>query len=482
MAFVKFSSEYAENSKTQIDNIFFNDYLPYAPSDFVKVYIFAVYMSGIGENPDNNIENFCKILDISEFELMSALQYWQNEGLIQMYDDPVKVVLMPLKDAIKSEHKWKKSKFEEFNLIVQDLKQGAMISTNEYNAYYEAMEKYHIDIPSMIMIIKFCIEFKNGENVGYKYILSVVNSWAEQGIITQEKIQQQINDFNSGCDATIEILKALGSKKKPSFEERNLYEKWIKDYGFNDETLKFVAKNIKYNKTFYKLDAVLTKYYELKLLSKKEIEDFENQKNDLQNIAKDINKRIGVYYENLDNVIEKYILPWQNLGYDNETLTTIADYCFKNSIRTLEGMNSVLQKFYKNGVVTGVSLNQYMENSIKTDTEIKNILNICGLIRNVNSWDRDFWRTWTYTWNLPSDLIEYGAGLSNGKTQPMQYLNKLLSTWKEQNIKTVEEASKTVLSTTATVKPSDKPKKNIITREYTKEELDSAFSSLDDLW
>ena len=62
MAFVKFSSEYAENSKTQIDNIFFNDYLPYAPSDFVKVYIYAVYMSGIGENPDNNIENFCKIL------------------------------------------------------------------------------------------------------------------------------------------------------------------------------------------------------------------------------------------------------------------------------------------------------------------------------------------------------------------------------------------------------------------------------------
>ena len=91
MAFVKLSSEYAENSKTQIDNIFFNDYLPYAPSDFVKVYIYAVYMSGIGENPDNNIENFCKILDITEFELMSALQYWQNEGLIQMYDDPVKV-------------------------------------------------------------------------------------------------------------------------------------------------------------------------------------------------------------------------------------------------------------------------------------------------------------------------------------------------------------------------------------------------------
>ena len=67
---------------------------------------------------------------------------------------------------------------------------------------------------------------------------------------------------------------------------------------------------------------------------------------------------------------------------DNETLTTSADYCFKNSIRTLEGMNSVLQKFYKNGVVTGNSLNQYMENSIKNYTNTV----VYVRINNTSNW------------------------------------------------------------------------------------------------
>lgn len=481
MSFVKFSSGYVENSKTQIDNMFFNDYLPYAPSDFVRVYVYAVYMSGISENADNTIENFCKILQITEFELMSALQYWQNEGLIKMYGEPVQVAILPIKDAIKSDKKWAKGKFEEFNLIVQDLKPNSMISTSEYNAYYEAMEKFHIDIPSMILIIKFCIDIKNDSSVGYKYILSVAQNWAEQGIITQEKIQQKIDEFMSGCDATSQVLKALGSKKKPSFEERNLYEKWLSDYGFSDATIKYVAKNIKYNKTFFKLDSQLTKYYELKLISKKEIEDFETRKSNLDALAKEINKRIGVYYENLDNEIEKYILPWLNLGYDEQMLTTIADYCFKNSIRTLEGMNNALSKFYNKGVVSSGSLSQFMENSIKLDNQIKEVLSLCGLERNVNSWDRDCWHTWTYTWELSPELINYGASLSSGKVQPMQYLNKLLSTWREQKVKSIDEA-KSLSQNNQTIQTTQKPKKNIITRSYTKEELDSVFSSLDELW
>lgn len=477
MTFVKYSNVFLENSKTQIDNAFFSDYLPYAPSDFVKVYMYAMYTCGLGDGPENSMENFCANLQMTEFEIVSAFQYWQNEGLVQIYDDPIKVVMLPIKDAIKSTHKWNKSKYEEFNLIVQELKNDTMISTNEYNAYYEAMEKYHIDIPSMIMLIKFCIEFKNDTNVGYKYILSVVANWAGQGIITQEKIQAKIDEFLSGCDSTTDILKALGSKKKPSFEERNLYEKWTLNYGFNDQTIKYVAKSIKYNKTFFKLDSMLTKYYEMKLLSVKEIEEYEERKNNLQTIAKEINKRLGVYYENLDNEIEKYILPWQNLGYDNSTLDIIADYCFKNSIRTLEGMNNVLQKFFDRGVITQNSLSQFVENSIKVDSEIRQVLSICGIDRNVNSWDRDLWRTWTYTWELPIELIKYGASLSVGKVQAMQYLNKLLSTWKEQKITTVEQAKKVSLPSVQA-----QNKKNIITREYTKEELDSAFSSLDDLW
>ena len=37
MAFCKFGSEFIANNKTEIDNIFINDYLPSAPEMYVKV-------------------------------------------------------------------------------------------------------------------------------------------------------------------------------------------------------------------------------------------------------------------------------------------------------------------------------------------------------------------------------------------------------------------------------------------------------------
>ena len=61
MAFIKQSSDFIENSKTEIDNIFINDYLPYAPSDFVKVYIYVTYISNsiirFSKTPSNFLLN-----------------------------------------------------------------------------------------------------------------------------------------------------------------------------------------------------------------------------------------------------------------------------------------------------------------------------------------------------------------------------------------------------------------------------------------
>ena len=93
MAFIKQSSDFIENSKTEIDNIFINDYLPYAPSDFVKVYIYCNYISNSSDSPDNDLDKICKILNMSELDVMNALKYWENEGLLKLYGDPVQVML-----------------------------------------------------------------------------------------------------------------------------------------------------------------------------------------------------------------------------------------------------------------------------------------------------------------------------------------------------------------------------------------------------
>ena len=224
MAFIKQSSDFIENSKTEIDNIFINDYLPYAPSDFVKVYIYCNYISNSSDSPDNDLDKICKILNMSELDVMNALKYWENEGLLKLYGDPVQVMLYPLKSAISNEHKWNKSKYEEFNLIIQDITKRQILP-NEFNSYYTAMETLKIEIPAFIMIVKFCVNQK-GENVSYSYINTVAKNWADEGARTAEEVNNKIKEFEDAVDNINEVIKALKSKRKATFEDRQFYKKW----------------------------------------------------------------------------------------------------------------------------------------------------------------------------------------------------------------------------------------------------------------
>ena len=475
MAFIKQSSDFIENSKTEIDNIFINDYLPYAPSDFVKVYIYCNYISNSSDSPDNDLAKICKILNMNELDVMNALKYWENEGLLKLYGDPVQVVLFPLKNAISNDHKWSKSKYEEFNLIIQDIKKRQILP-NEFNEYYTAMETLKIEIPAFIMIVKFCV-MQKGESVGYNYINTVAKNWADEGAHTVEEVNKKIEEFEQSLDKVNEVIKALKSKRKATFEDRQFYKKWTEELEFKHEVILYVAKSIKINPSIYRLDAKLLNYFELKLYDIKEIEGFESARDSVYQLAKKITKAIGVYYDNLEPVISSYIQPWLAKGYDENTLLVIADNCFKNSIRTLEGMNNTINKFYAHGIVSLQSLNQEIENSIKTDNIIKEILQTCGLTRNVNSWDRDFYRTWTYSWKLSDDLIMYGATLSKDKAQPMQYLNKILSDWKDKGVESVEEAKEVSEQTTKTTNKNNTA--IIHQREYTKEEIGTIFRDID---
>ena len=90
-------------------------------------------------------------------------------------------------------------------------------------------------------------------------------------------------------------------------------------------------------------------------------------------LAKTVSKNLGLYYQNLENVVDIYIADWVNKGYDAQTLILVSMYCFKQSIRSLEAMNTVVQKFYKLGLVSTESIEQYITSIIKWVEQIKTI-------------------------------------------------------------------------------------------------------------
>lgn len=346
---------------------------------------------------------------------------------------------------------------------------------NEFAEFYYLIEKKHMAENALLAIMKYCVDYK-GFNLSPNYIITVAKDWEREGIRTLEQVQAKIEELGIVDDKMSMVLSAMGTKRKIQIEDKVLLNKWIADFGFELNVIIFVVKLLKEKKRRLDvnvLDVQLAKYYEMKLMSVQEIENYENEKENLYAIARVVNKELGIFYEDLSKEIDAYIVPWVNMGFDVELLKMVADNCFKSSIKTLEGLNSILLKLFKLGIVNVTSYMQYLNDNFAVDEKIKEVLSCLNLVRNVNNMDRNFYNIWTNDWQFSHEIIMHAASLSKNKANAMQYLNKILSNWNSEGIKTLDKA--------LSVKVESSGDNSFIHNTYTKEQIASLITNLDEV-
>lgn len=479
MAFCSFSSEKILSDSTTVSNIFINEYLPFANDACVKVYLYGLYQCSHSDSFDNTLSSFSSVLNISEEDVESCFRYWEEQGLVKVLNiNPIEIRYLPVNHNRGDKEKLKAGKYSDFCASVQELITGRMVSTNEFYEYMSFLDYSHMEPAALLMIIKYCTSLK-GNDIGYSYVLTVAKAWAYKKLLTAEQIENKLSTIESENDKISLLLKVFGISRKPTLQDNEIFTSITEEYGFDYNTIMSVAKSMKLKNKMglNMLKARLERYYALGLFTTSEIEDYEEQKDIAFAAAKDIVKNLGLYYENLEPVVETYVYNWIKLGYDNDTLVNIAKYCFKSNIKSLEAMDNRIQKLYKIGLVSSSSLDSYMSDIQQTDRHIKKILEELGVDRMVSSYDRDYYRTWSYSWKLSDELIMFGAKQSKGKVAPMQYLNKLLNAYYEKKVTTIEEAEKVCLGSTQQASAT----KIANTRSYSSEELNALFDNLDDI-
>ncbi len=482
MAFCKYASLQVNNDSISIDVKFLNDYIAIAPENCLKVYLFGLLKCKNSASFDNTIENFENVLGLSQEEVLECFQYWQDQNVIQILDTkPVEIRYLPTKDNIRNTKKIESKKYASFVQEMQEILTGRQINPSEYYKYIDFMETYNILPCDFLMIVKYCVKLK-GVVINSNYILTVAKVWADEGVRTANKIEEKIESLSLIATDLNTFAKALKFKGNLSVEHQTLYEKWIKSYGFNLNNLCLVAKKMSSkikNITFELFDKKITKYFELKLLSFAEIEEYEANKSDLMNVAREINKALGIYYESVENEIDTYILPWMNRGFSQQALYLVANFCFKSAVRTLDGMDTKILQFHKAGLITVKSINDYLNDILTVDKIIKEYLITLGMDRRVNNYDRAFYKTWTITYKFSPEIIEYAISLSANKSNAMQYANTLLTDWHDKNLNNLDEIKKDFKLKPSTVQ------KSFVGKSFrdglTDEEVNALFDNLDEI-
>lgn len=477
---IRLSRELNENGVTLVDNAFIYSYMPDAPAEAVKVYLYGLATA----NRDNAIEDIALEMGLEVVQVAKIFDYWREQGLVRIISDsPLMVEYLPVNGGNRYLKKYKPEKYEEFNKDLQDLFKDQQLTPNKYLAFIDVIEEYKMQPNAMLLIAKYCVKYK-GDRVHTNYVVAVAKDWAASGTLTVKDVDKRLKEIELLSDVIREVFVALKLKSMPDIRDKELYIKWNNSWGYDHESILFVAGTVKRG-GMDRLDSTLDKYYRKGIFTLEAIKEQKKYIEKAQDTALSTLKNLGLYYDNIEPVIDVYISVWFDKGFDSDAIILLAKYAFKRGIKSLEAMDNIINKFYKLGYVTVKGINEYIGLMIEKDNKIKALITLIGSSRRVSEADRQFYDVWNSVWGFEQDMLECAARMAVGKAHPFQYMNATLSRWKNEGIDTVERAESAAASM-ATVMPKGAGKgamdKSFGTaREYSKEELEGIFGDPDDI-
>ncbi len=435
MAFITVSEELSSKGATEVQNKFITKYLPVLDDRAVKVYIFALYMGGSGIN--YTAEDFAKRLNLSDGELLSCLEYLEEFELISILSrSPLEIRILDAENIYGTPKKLKPEKYAAFASAVQSVITGRMISTNEFMEYYYLLEEYSFEQNALIMIISYCVNLK-GNDIKLAYIKKVAKNFAAEGCTTAKKVEEKLASYTSSTPSLFKIFSEAGIKGRPDMDDNALYEKWSGQMGFSDDAIICAAKHFK-AKSAQRIDTALSELYKNKKFDPKEIEDYCRERNSLYACAGEIANALGVYMQNAAPYVDNYVSAWRDRGFEPSTLVLIAEYCFLQGKKSFEGMDGYINGLYDEGVITEDAVRAKIEKRAAEDKFIKGVLKRCGLERKIIENDRQSLKRWR-EWGFDDDMIFAAADSAQGKNNPIAYMNAVLSSWKNEGVRTTAD-------------------------------------------
>ena len=426
---------------TTVDNAFIRHFLPYAPEAAVKVYLYGLYLCADPMSSENTLQGVTEGLDLTADEVKQAFGYWQEQGIVRVVStEPLAVQYLSPSRAFAPNKLLKKDRYQDFIAQLNELFCDKVLSSNEIYRYLDFIEETHIDPQALLMITKYCLDYKKLNNPT-SYVLTVAREWVAEGCTTVDATEKHIVEVEEGGENLRAVFRALRKSSAPDIGDHNLYIKWTKGWGFSQDAILLAAKGVKRG-GMERLDATLDAYFREGVFSPAEIEDYTRRHQETVDLAYKVNKTLGLYYESVEQIVESYTAPWLKLGYTPDAVILIAKYCMLRSVRTLAGMDNTLKGLYREGIIDEEDVKRYLDAFARSDRAIAGILQAAGIGRQVSEGDRELYRTWSGTWGLDDSVILYAAGLSQGRPYALSSMGNKLAKWKGLGVTTVEGARK----------------------------------------
>lgn len=439
MGFCSFSREYASGGYTNVDNRFIAKYMPQADDLSVKVYLYGLFLCQ-SPSHDFSLDNCAEMLRLPKEKIVSAFDFWEDMDLVRVLcREPFTVEYLPVTPSDGKPRKIKYEKYADFNKELQRKMQtvGKFLDYSTLQRYMNFLQNNEMEQQAFLLIVEYCLQ-SSGSNVSHAQIFNKANNFIRRGLFTYSQVEKALSDFNVHTADLKKILAALGgytNDREPAESDYALLEKWT-ERGFCVAAVEKAAKSMKKG-TMKGLDFVMEELESKGKFTKEEVGEYLAERDRLCDLTFRIAHALGVKISSPLAYLSAYTQKWDERGYDGESLCALAQFCVKTERGTFSALDDLIEKLYTDGVVSPESVQDFLKEKQKDLRLLSKIQSVCGGLRR-NEATLNTLGVW-HGWQFSDEMILEAAKRANGVTYPLPYINKTLSEWKRENIRSAAD-------------------------------------------
>ena len=477
MSFCAFSNGAGMFDVTPIENIFLLEYLPMAPENYLRVYLYA-RMLCLHPEMGSDMADMAKALRMDEDALYNAFTYWEQQGLVRrLTDRPPTYEMLPLHSGeVRTISTMDRDYYEyrAFNTALQDLfGVNDLLQPREYAMANDWLNVLGFEQPAVLRMLEYEISRGRSKKAHavFKRLDKLAVQWADRGIKTLDDVEKAISMDEDVYNTAQAVIKRFGMRRRPTEDETECVRRWMREWKFTQEDiLAACAETTKASQpSFGYLDAVLRSRG--------------SGENQLRDGLMTVLRELGLPASQPTPDQQKSYATLLSRGFEPATIELAAVQCKRKNKNRFEEVEWMLSKWAEKGLYSPDAALAYVQDMQRKAEDVRRLLEKCGLDRRPLNSDLEMYENWQSS--CAPELIDYAAQCARGMQLPMRYMDKLLAEWRKSNITTLEEARSHYAAAKtgrggAPVNQSVNPALNYEQRTYTNEDYgDDFFVDLD---
>ncbi len=270
-------------SNTSLPDIFFTEYLPEANGDYIKIYLYILFLSKYDK--DIKVNDLCKKLGVSLKVIQDGMKYWEDQGVFtrkntgyiinnlqekelhQLYKPKVALSAEQIQKSAESQ---KRAKTIEY---INNRYFSGLMPTSWYPDIELWFKKYKFEDEVMIALFQYCFD---KSALHRNYVQAVADAWFKNQIKSFNDLDQYYEKQEKLNKLANMISKKLGLSRQLTQYEYAYIEKWFIDFGYSFDIIEIALKRTtsKVNPSFDYIDKLIVDWHDRGFNSAEQVNKF----------------------------------------------------------------------------------------------------------------------------------------------------------------------------------------------------------------